>query len=87
MDFDRGLQLTQDLRANLGKVVKGHDTGVDLLVIALMAKGHILLESVPGDNLPLNLPICLVLKLPLRARTVLSFSKDQYLITSSCLMN
>jgi MoxR-like ATPase len=50
MDFDRGLQLTQDLRANLGKVVKGHDTGVDLLVIALMAKGHILLESVPGEG-------------------------------------
>lgn len=50
MDFDRAVKLTRDLRDNLGKVVKGHETGVDLLVIALMAKGHILLESVPGEG-------------------------------------
>jgi MoxR-like ATPase len=50
MDFDRAVQLTHDLRNNLGKVVKGHETGVDLLVITLMAKGHVLLESVPGEG-------------------------------------
>ena len=50
MDFDRAFQLTQALRDNLGKVVKGHETGVNLLIIALMAKGHILLESVPGEG-------------------------------------
>ena len=50
MDFNRAVQLTRDLRDNLGKVVKGHDKGVDLLVIALMAKGHVLLESVPGEG-------------------------------------
>ena len=49
MDFDRAIQLTHDLRTNLSKVVMGHEKGVDLLVIALMAKGHILLESVPGE--------------------------------------
>lgn len=50
MDFDRAVKLIRDLRDNLGKVVKGHDTGVDLLVIALIAKGHVLLESVPGEG-------------------------------------
>jgi len=50
MDFDRAVQLTRELRTNLGKVVKGHDAGVDLLVVALIAKGHVLLESVPGEG-------------------------------------
>lgn len=50
MDFDSAVRLTHDLRDNLGKVVKGHETGVDLLVITLMAKGHVLLESVPGEG-------------------------------------
>jgi MoxR-like ATPase len=50
MDFERAIKLTRDLRDNLGKVVKGHETGVDLLVIALTAKGHVLLESVPGEG-------------------------------------
>ena len=50
MDFDRAIKLTHALRTNLGKVVKGHEKGIDLLVIALMAKGHVLLESVPGEG-------------------------------------
>ena len=50
MDFERAVKLTRALRENLGKVVKGHENGVDLLVIALMAKGHVLLESVPGEG-------------------------------------
>jgi len=50
MDFDKAVRLTHDLRENLGKVVKGHESSVDLLVIALMAKGHVLLESVPGEG-------------------------------------
>ena len=50
MDFERGVKLTRALRDNLGKVVKGHDAGVDLLVVALVAKGHVLLESVPGEG-------------------------------------
>jgi MoxR-like ATPase len=50
MDFDNAVRLTHGLRENLGKVVKGHESSVDLLVIALMAKGHVLLESVPGEG-------------------------------------
>jgi len=50
VDFINAVKLTQDLRANLGKVVKGHEKGLDLLVIALIAKGHVLLESVPGEG-------------------------------------
>lgn len=50
MGFQRAVQLTHGLRENLGKVVKGHESAVDLLVIALMAKGHVLLESVPGEG-------------------------------------
>lgn len=38
------------LRNNLGIVVKGHEANIDLLVIALIAKGHVLLESVPGEG-------------------------------------
>jgi MoxR-like ATPase len=50
MDFEQAIKLTHELRNNLGKVVKGHETGVNLLIITLMAKGHVLLESVPGEG-------------------------------------
>lgn len=50
MDFDRAVELTRGLRENLSRVVKGHEQGVDLLVVALIARGHVLLESVPGEG-------------------------------------
>lgn len=50
MDIDRANQLIKRLRANLSKVIKGHDASIDLLVIAIIAKGHVLLESVPGEG-------------------------------------
>ncbi len=50
MDIDRASQLIRDLRANLGTVVKGHEASIDLLVVAILAKGHVLLESVPGEG-------------------------------------
>src|SRR5688500_2174694 len=50
VDFENAVKLTHALRDNLGKVVKGHEKAVDLLVIALIAKGHVLLESVPGEG-------------------------------------
>lgn len=50
MEFNQAVELTRALRSNLGKVVKGHETGVDLLVVALIARGHVLLESVPGEG-------------------------------------
>jgi MoxR-like ATPase len=50
VEIDRANQLIENLRANLGKVVKGHEASVDLLVVAILAKGHVLLESVPGEG-------------------------------------
>ena len=37
-----------DLRANLGKVIQGKSEVIDLLVLALVANGSVLLEDVPG---------------------------------------
>ncbi|HKU17601.1 MAG TPA: MoxR family ATPase [Steroidobacteraceae bacterium] len=50
MDTQSALRRIHELRANLGRVVKGHETSIDLLVIALLARGHVLLESVPGEG-------------------------------------
>lgn len=38
----------QDLRAEIGKVIVGHQYIVDSTLIALFAGGHVLLEGVPG---------------------------------------
>ncbi len=40
--------LGQAIRAEIGKAVVGHDTTVDLLLVALFAGGHVLLEGPPG---------------------------------------
>ena len=50
MEFDEAVKKAQSLRANLGKVVKGHEAGLDATVIAILARGHVLLESVPGEG-------------------------------------
>lgn len=50
MEFDEAVEKAQSLRANLGKVVKGHEAGLDATVIAILARGHVLLESVPGEG-------------------------------------
>ena len=36
------------LRENIGKVFLGHQSAVDLLLIGLIARGHVLIEDVPG---------------------------------------
>jgi MoxR-like ATPase len=36
------------LRANIASVFFGHQTGVDQLMIGLLARGHVLIEDVPG---------------------------------------
>jgi len=36
------------LRENIGKVFLGHARAVDLLLIGLLARGHVLIEDVPG---------------------------------------
>ncbi|WP_294235857.1 MoxR family ATPase [uncultured Sphingomonas sp.] len=40
--------LGQAIRAEIGKAVVGHDATVDLMLVALFAGGHILLEGPPG---------------------------------------
>lgn len=50
MDIQRANTLIGNLRTNLRTVVKGHEAGVDLLIIAILARGHVLLESVPGEG-------------------------------------
>lgn len=50
MDLENAGEAIDKLRANLRCVVKGHENSVDLLIIAILAKGHVLLESVPGEG-------------------------------------
>ena len=50
MDIESAGQAITKLRANLHLVIKGHEFSVDQLVIAILAKGHVLLESVPGEG-------------------------------------
>ncbi|OKP94859.1 MoxR family ATPase [Paenibacillus sp. P46E] len=42
--------LIQAIRVNLSKVIVGKEEGVDLLLTALLANGHVLLEDVPGTG-------------------------------------
>ncbi|WP_076073081.1 AAA family ATPase [Sphingomonas montana] len=48
MTVDDVRALGQAIRAEIGKAVIGHDDTVDLLLIALFAGGHILIEGPPG---------------------------------------
>jgi MoxR-like ATPase len=50
LNFDEAVIKAQALRENLGKVVKGHEQGLDATVVAILARGHVLLESVPGEG-------------------------------------
>lgn len=40
--------VAERIRANVGKVIVGKHASVDLLLIALLSEGHVLLEDVPG---------------------------------------
>ena len=42
------IELRDRIRAEVGKVVVGHEDAVDDLVCALLVSGHVLLEGVPG---------------------------------------
>jgi MoxR-like ATPase len=50
LNFDEAVKKAQALRKNLGTVVKGHEQGLDATVVAILARGHVLLESVPGEG-------------------------------------
>lgn len=41
-------KLADTIKENIRRVVVGHDDWLDLLLIALIARGHVLLEDVPG---------------------------------------
>ena len=43
-------QLAGALKEQISRVVVGHDAAVELLLVALLAEGHVLLEGVPGTG-------------------------------------
>lgn len=50
LDFARIGQIATLIKENVGKVIVGKDETVELMVIALIASGHVLLEDVPGTG-------------------------------------
>lgn len=50
MNLQEAKELVELLRMNLAKVIVGKEEGVDLLLTALLANGHVLLEDVPGTG-------------------------------------
>lgn len=48
MELDAVRDLADRIRAEVRKAVVGQDAALDLLLIALLADGHVLLEGVPG---------------------------------------
>jgi len=48
MELEAIRALTARLRAEVHKVVVGQDPAIDLLLVALLSDGHVLLEGVPG---------------------------------------
>ncbi|WP_342566092.1 MoxR family ATPase [Paenibacillus sp. FSL R7-0345] len=50
MNIQEAGELIGAIRNNLSKVIVGKEAGVDLLLTALLANGHVLLEDVPGTG-------------------------------------
>lgn len=50
MNLQEASRLIGAIRMNLAKVIVGKEAGVDLLLTALLANGHVLLEDVPGTG-------------------------------------
>ncbi|MCI5649228.1 MAG: AAA family ATPase [Fusicatenibacter sp.] len=44
------MDVLQELKKNIGKVMIGNERTVDLVLTAVLAKGHVLLEDVPGTG-------------------------------------
>lgn len=64
-------RLTEQIKAEIGKVVIGQEQNVELLIVGLLAQGHILIEGVPG--------IAKTLSAKLLAKSVASdFSRIQF---------
>jgi MoxR-like ATPase len=50
MRLDEARQVTDGLRDRMRAVVRGRDTVIDGLIVALLADGHVLLEDFPGSG-------------------------------------
>ena len=50
MDYNNIPDLAQKLKENIGRVIVGKDQQIELVLTALLAGGHILLEDVPGTG-------------------------------------
>ncbi|WNS45455.1 MoxR family ATPase [Paenibacillus sp. MMS20-IR301] len=50
MNLSEATALIEAIRHNLSKVIVGKESGVNLLLTALLANGHVLLEDVPGTG-------------------------------------
>ena len=50
MEFKKVTELMDSIRANVGQVIVGQKHVIDLMLTALFAKGHVLLEDVPGTG-------------------------------------
>ena len=48
MDLNQLREISHSIKTEIAKAVIGQEQAVDLMLIALLAKGHILLEGVPG---------------------------------------
>ncbi|PZP51568.1 MAG: magnesium chelatase [Pseudopedobacter saltans] len=48
IQLDTLTQAVEQIKSNIGKVIVGQEKMVELLVTALLAKGHVLIEGVPG---------------------------------------
>lgn len=64
-------QAVGDIRAEIGKIIVGQERVVDLLIAALLADGHVLIEGVPG--------VAKTLTAKLLAKTIsVKFSRAQF---------
>lgn len=47
-DFSRTAEIAKKVKENISKVIVGNENAIELMLVAVMTKGHILLEDVPG---------------------------------------
>ena len=69
--FSGGQQLTSRLAAEISKVIKGKEEAVQLILTAMLAQGHVLIEDVPGVGKT-------TLAMALGRATGLSFRRAQF---------
>ena len=48
IDLEKLKNAVIQIKAELGKIIVGQENFIDLLIVALLADGHVLIEGVPG---------------------------------------